>query len=129
MTTQTNDQTTRRPSSRHEARDVAQAAARMMRALVRRAATGDQEALYELVQLQAVLSESITEAGRRMHEEADYSYGALAAELGISRQAARQRFGRKPDGCQHRGGGHISLDGSMICGDCHEVVDQTSPTT
>jgi hypothetical protein len=76
----------------YESKDVAAGAGRMIKGLVKRAGTGDQEALYHLVQLQAQLSAAITEAGARMHVEADYSYTALAGELGISRQAARQRF-------------------------------------
>lgn len=82
---------TRRRKS-YEAKDVADAAGRMIRGLVKRAGTGDQEALYHLVQLQGQLAEAITEAGARMHLDADYSYTTLAGELGISRQAARQRF-------------------------------------
>lgn len=76
----------------YEAKDVAAAAGRMIRGLVKRAGTGDQEALYELVKLQDQLAAAITEAGARMHVQADYSYSALASELGVSRQAARQRF-------------------------------------
>lgn len=81
-----------RTKREYESKDVAAGAGRMIRGLVKRAGTGDQEALYELVQLQAVLGDAITEAGARMHVDADYSYSALASELGVSRQAARQRF-------------------------------------
>lgn len=81
----------------YEAKDVAAGAGRMIRGLVKRAGTGDQEALFHLVQLQAQLQEAITEAGARMHVEADYSYSALADELGISRQGARQRFAGRVD--------------------------------
>lgn len=76
----------------YEAKDVAAAAARMFNGLVKRAGTGDQEALYELVQLQGKLQAAITEAGAVMVVQADYTYTALAGELGISRQGARQRF-------------------------------------
>jgi len=79
----------------YESRDVAAAAARMFNGLVKRAGTGDQEALYELVQLQAKLQAAITDAGAAMVVQADYSYTALAGELGVSRQAARQRFAGK----------------------------------
>lgn len=78
--------------SRHEARDVAQAARRMIRALVRRAGTGDTEALRELVETQRVLAEAIQAAGAAAYATGHYSYADLAGELGISRQAARQRF-------------------------------------
>lgn len=76
----------------YEAKDVAAGAGRMIKGLVKRAGTGDQEALYHLVQLQAQIGQAITEAGARMHVDADYSYATLAGELGISRQGARQRF-------------------------------------
>lgn len=92
MTTQTDAQARTRPQSRHEARDVAQAARRMIRALVRRAGTGDTEALRELVETQAMLSQAIIDAGAAAYATGHYSYTDLAGELGISRQAARQRF-------------------------------------
>lgn len=80
---------------KHEAGDVAGMARRGMKALVRRAGAGDIEALRELVQLQAPLQDAITAAGRALHDgEYAYSYTLLAAELGVSRQAARQRFTR-----------------------------------
>lgn len=86
----------RHAKRRHEAPEVAAASKRFMRALVRRAAEGDTEALEGLVDLQAVLQECITEAGRALHDQADYSYTDLARVLGISRQGARQRFAPKP---------------------------------
>lgn len=83
---------TKREKKPYEAKDVAAGAGRMIKGLVKRAGTGDQEALYHLVQLQAQIADAITEAGARMHVDADYSYATLAGELGISRQGARQRF-------------------------------------
>jgi acyl-CoA-binding protein len=82
----------KRAKTPYEAKDVAAGAGRMIRGLVNRAGTGDQEALYELVQLQAKLQDAVNEAGARMHVQAGYSYTTLAGELGITRQAARQRF-------------------------------------
>lgn len=79
-------------ASRHEARDVAQGARRMIRALVRRAGEGDTEALRELVETQAMLAGAIQEAGAAAYATGHYSFTDLAGELGISRQAARQRF-------------------------------------
>lgn len=81
-----------RAKKAYESKDVADAAGRMIRGLVKRAGTGDQEALYHLVQLQMQISDAITEAGARMHVQAEYSYTTLAGELGVTRQAARQRF-------------------------------------
>lgn len=92
MTTQTNEQGSTRPSSRHEARDVAQASRRMIRALVKRSSTGDTEALRELVETQRFLAQAIQDAGAAAYATGHYSYSDLAGELGISRQAARQRF-------------------------------------
>lgn len=77
---------------RHEAPEVAAASRRFMRALVKRAAEGDTEALEGLVGLQATLQEAITDAGRALHDQAGYSFTDLAKVLGISRQGARQRF-------------------------------------
>jgi hypothetical protein len=86
----------RHAKRRHEAPELGSASKRFMRALVRRAGEGDTEALEALVGLQAVLQEAITDAGRVLHDEADYSYTELANVLGISRQGARQRFAPKP---------------------------------
>lgn len=74
---------------------------RMVRALVRRAAEGDTEALRELARLQDELPGAITVAGQLMHEGTrmggeGYDYTTLAGELGITRQAARQRFTKAP---------------------------------
>lgn len=83
-------------SKRHEARDVAQAARRMARALVRRAEVGDTEALRELIETQHAVTQAITEAGAALYATGYYSYTDLANELGITRQAARQRFRFRP---------------------------------
>lgn len=77
---------------KHEAKDLAGMLRRMMRALVRRAGEGDDRSLVELVALQAELQEAITQAGARLYARGDMSYTDIAGELGVSRQAARQRF-------------------------------------
>lgn len=69
---------------------------RMVRALVRRAAEGDTEALEALADLEALVPAAVTEAGRSLHRFG-YSYGELCQVTGTSRQAARQRFGADPD--------------------------------
>lgn len=69
------------------------AALRMLRALVRRAGEGDTEALEWLAHLERVLPGLVAEAGAAAHEHG-YTYTVLAQSLGISRQAARQRFMR-----------------------------------
>jgi hypothetical protein len=65
---------------------------RIVRAHARRVATGDVEALTDMVALSSVLDDAITEAviGLRAH---GYSWAEIGQRLGISRQAAQQRWG------------------------------------
>ncbi|GIE90883.1 hypothetical protein SAMN06264365_12264 [Actinoplanes regularis] len=65
---------------------------RIIRAYARRIATGDVEALTDMVGLSSLLDEAITEAvkGLRAH---GYSWAEIADRLGITRQAAHQRWG------------------------------------
>jgi hypothetical protein len=67
-------------------------ARRIIRAYARRVASGDVEALADMVALSSVLDDAITDAvtGLRAH---GYSWAEIAARLGISRQAAQQRWG------------------------------------
>ncbi|MGW0503039.1 hypothetical protein [Micromonospora sp. NPDC003241] len=67
-------------------------ARRIIRAHGRRVATGDVEALRDLVALSAVIDEAITDAvvGLRAF---GYSWAEIGQRLGISRQAAQQRWG------------------------------------
>lgn len=78
--------------SRHEARDLAGAVRRMANALIARAARGDDRALVELVGLADVVQAAITGAGAALYVRGDMSYTDIAGELGVTRQAARQRF-------------------------------------
>lgn len=69
---------------------------RAVRAHGRRVATtGDIEALTELVNLQTELTNTITHAvvGLRNH---GYSWAEIAHRLGITKQAAQQRWGKSP---------------------------------
>ncbi|WP_369819687.1 hypothetical protein [Actinoplanes sp. TFC3] len=65
---------------------------RIIRAYARRVATGDVEALRDMVGLSTLLDDSIGDAvkGLRTH---GYSWAEIADRLGISRQAAHQRWG------------------------------------
>jgi hypothetical protein len=81
---------------KHEAPEIGAMVRRMVRALVRRAAEGDTEALEQLALIEKTLPASITEAGRAMHDEFGYSYTFLGDTLGVTRQAARQRFNVEP---------------------------------
>jgi hypothetical protein len=67
-------------------------ARRIIRAHARRVATGDIQALTDLVGLSTLLDEAITDAvtGLRAH---GYSWTEIADRLGITRQAAHQRWG------------------------------------
>ncbi|NES13274.1 MULTISPECIES: hypothetical protein [Micromonospora] len=70
-------------------------ARRVIAAHGRRVATGDVEALRDLVALSANLDQAIGEAvlGLRAF---GYSWAEIGARLGISRQAAQQRWGGQP---------------------------------
>jgi hypothetical protein len=76
-----------------EAPEIGAMSRRVFRSLVRRAGDGDVEALRELVALQSDLRNAITDAGRAMHDEAGFTYTYLAAETGVTRQAALKRYG------------------------------------
>jgi hypothetical protein len=67
-------------------------ARRIIRAYAKRVATGDVEALADMVALAAILDDAIGHAvtGLRGH---GYSWADIAARLGITRQAAQQRWG------------------------------------
>jgi hypothetical protein len=67
-------------------------ARRIIRAYARRVASGDIEALTDMVTVSSLLDEAITDAvtGLRGH---GYSWADIGQRLGISRQAAQQRWG------------------------------------
>jgi len=75
-----------------EAASVGGAVARQIIALGRRAAEGDLLALEELQAIEQLAREVTTKAGAAAHASG-YSYRQLADALGVSRQAAHERFG------------------------------------
>lgn len=77
---------------RHESPELGSAVARLIRALVDRAADGDHEALEQLAALELLIPRATTLAGHSMHGYG-YSHAELAAILGVSRQASVKRFG------------------------------------
>lgn len=90
---------TRRRKHR-EALELASFLRRMGRALVRRSGEGDVLALVALVETVDYLEGSIVEAAQALYYDSGLglTWGDIGRELGISRQAARQRFecrGRK----------------------------------
>lgn len=65
---------------------------RTARAMTRRAAEGDADALVELVRLRAEVDTQIAASARELLAFG-WTLAELARELGISRQAAHKRFG------------------------------------
>lgn len=82
---------TNKPKRDREPAEIGAMSRRVFRALVRRAGDGDIEALRELVALQDQLRNAITDAGRELHDFG-FSFTYLAAETGVTRQAARKRY-------------------------------------
>ena len=67
---------------------------RVVRAYARRVAGGDVDALADMTGLATELDEAIAEAVIGLRE-AGYSWAEIAARLGVSRQAAQQRWGQR----------------------------------
>jgi hypothetical protein len=90
--------TTRRRRRRRdrEAPDVGEAVRRLVAALGRRAAEGDLDALVELERVADAIreAEAVAVDGLR---RVGYSDGEVGRELGVSRQAVRQRWPRASD--------------------------------
>ncbi|MFI1191832.1 hypothetical protein ACH4T9_00915 [Micromonospora sp. NPDC020750] len=70
-------------------------ARRIIRAHGRRVATGDVEALRDLLALSDAIDQAVSDAvvGLRAF---GYSWAEIGSRLGISRQAAQQRWGDRP---------------------------------
>ena len=69
-------------------------ARRAIRAHARRVAAGDVDALAEMTGLAAELDEAITQAVTGLRNTG-YSWAEIAARLGVTRQAAQQRWGHR----------------------------------
>lgn len=65
---------------------------RVLRAYSRRIATGDVEGLVDLIDLSSQIDNAIHQAVRGLREFG-YSWTEIAARLGVTRQAAQQRWG------------------------------------
>jgi hypothetical protein len=70
---------------------------RCVKALGRRAADGDLDALAAMTELRDLLGEVQGEAARDARDAHGFSWTEIADALGTSRQNARQRFSRAPD--------------------------------
>jgi len=79
---------------RPESPELAQASRRFARALAARAAEGDDTALEQLVEVGRAVDVALGDAARAMHGFG-YSWTEIGDRLGITRQAARQRFGTR----------------------------------
>ncbi len=67
---------------------------------------GDLPDLPALAELQDRMTRAVADAVARLHDECGYSWTEIGAELGVSRQAARQRFADKAGLSAHaRGSG------------------------
>ena len=73
---------------------------RVLRAYARRVATGDVDALTDMTGLATEMDKAISQAITGLRA-AGYSWAEIAARLGVTRQAAQQRWGHSW-GC-HRG--------------------------
>jgi hypothetical protein len=66
---------------------------RVIAAYSRRVAAGDIDAISDMTSIAAELDDAISEAVTGLRA-AGYSWADIAARLGVTRQAARQRWGR-----------------------------------
>lgn len=79
---------------RYEASDMAGMGKRVARAMARRAASGDVYALSAIVERQEALEVALVEGARGAHSFG-YSWAEIAQEIGVTRQAAWERFGKR----------------------------------
>jgi DNA-directed RNA polymerase specialized sigma24 family protein len=113
---------------RAESDQLGEAIVRMTRALVTRAADGDTFALEQLARIERLTAHATPLAASLMNEGGTwgaYSYTELAAVLGISRQAVRQRAvaarGADSQARMHVGIGHVLMPGHTKrgCASCN----------
>lgn len=79
----------------YETTEYAAMMARMMRSYGKRIANGDPSDLADAVKLQRQLDGIIRDAVTAMRAESGFSWQQLADELGTTRQAAQQRYGKR----------------------------------
>jgi hypothetical protein len=68
-------------------------ARRILRAYSRRVATGDVESLTHMISLADDINDAIAQAVAGLRD-AGYSWAEIGSRLGVTRQAAQQRWGR-----------------------------------
>ena len=74
--------------------EYAEFARRVISAYARRVAQGDVDALPGLYRLADEVNSMLATAAVRLHDDAGYSWTDIARRIGISRQAAQQRWSR-----------------------------------
>jgi len=87
------------PKRRRRVTENDQYAAFLRRAIAaysRRVGSGDIDALADMTRLATHLDQAITEAVTGLRTGAGYSWADIALRLGITRQAAQQRWGGDP---------------------------------
>lgn len=90
----------RRTKAQREARELGQALDRFSRALIRRAAAGDLEALEALSLAKRAMDHAVGEAARALNEpcvwiggqKVGYSWAEIGAAMGMSRQQAHRQY-------------------------------------
>lgn len=75
--------------------DYFQMVGRMVRGMGKRGANGDYTDLTEMAKVQQMMTDALQTAVDGMREQQGYSWADIGEGLGITRQAAQQRFGRK----------------------------------
>ncbi len=69
---------------------------RVIRAYSRRVAVGDIEALTDMASIADEIDTAMRDAITGLRSRHGYSWADIAARLGVTRQAAQQRFGGEP---------------------------------
>jgi len=87
--------TANRPRAVVENPEYAAFARRILKACARRIAAGDIESLALMAELADTIDISIRDAVTGLREHG-YSWAEIGSRLGVSRQAAQQRWGNRP---------------------------------
>lgn len=78
-----------------ETADIAAMIGRMIDALGRRVAFGDETDLRAFIDLAGRLDEAVADAVWALHDGQGFSWTTIAEATGTTRQAAQQRWGRR----------------------------------
>jgi hypothetical protein len=81
------------PKHQREASDIAEFMGRQLRALRRRAASGDLEAMRAFVSIEVALKIEMRLAALALHDQADYSWTEIGWAAGMRKQSAQERWG------------------------------------